>query len=115
MSVCLLVCEFVCAYVRACTRIQQFSSFNDRTVSFHAYISDEPHITASQGSIIPFCRVITSTAATFNPSFRVFTARVNGDYFFIVHTDVSSDYRSLMISMKRKRKSPVRVMAAMVT
>ena len=74
------------------------SANNNRTVAFSAYISDEPHIAASTGSIVPFRGVITNTAAAYNPSTSVFTAPVDGDYFFIVHADVSTDYRSLLVN-----------------
>ena len=79
------------------------SANNNRTVAFSAYISDEPHIVASKGSIVPFHGVITNTAAAYNPSTSVFTAPVDGDYFFIVHADVSTDYRSLHVTLNGRR------------
>ena len=61
-------------------------------VAFSAFISDGPNIPASSGSIVPFHSVITNTGGAYDTSSSTFTTPVDGDYFFAIDINISTNY-----------------------
>nr|KAG5687043.1 hypothetical protein BaRGS_002416 [Batillaria attramentaria] len=75
-------------------KTQQLQAENNHNVAFSAYMSHQPNVPASDGSIVPFGGVITNVGNAYNPSSGVFTAPYSGPYMFFVHADITHDYRA---------------------
>ena len=70
---------------------------NNRRVVFTAWISAEPLVRASAGSVIPFGYVVVNIGQAFNPRTSAFTAPYDGVYMFFVHAVISADYRTFYL------------------
>ncbi|KAK7111765.1 cerebellin-1-like [Littorina saxatilis] len=84
-------------------QIDHINAARAQRVAFAAYISHEPHLTASAGVTVLFNGVITNVGSAFNPATSAFTAPFNGQYMFFVRVDISKDCFGVDLRLNGKR------------
>ena len=72
---------------------------NPSTIAFCAHITEHlAYLPSSEGSIVPFCSVLTNISGAYNPVTNTFTALVASQHF-IEHADYSPSYRSFVVNL----------------